>query len=186
LAHRKSTWSDYSKEWKEKLKSPLVYSAERQCYEIILAQALAIGAPKRYYLQMKECKKGVIPGVTRSNGTLPDKRKRRNLFKIIIAYKLLQRFHPNQEWVLLQTNRVLSWMGMESDKADRWCLDIQWNGEPLVETQSVIDYKKLRVNSNFLKEMDIQLLEQLPSTVPDGYQIYCDTGYGKDNELKTY
>jgi hypothetical protein len=178
------SWGAYSKKWKEILNTSLVYQAKTQCYENFLAQAVAMVAPKEQYLLMRECKNGWLPDVTNANGKLPDKRKRNNIFKLLVAYKILERFQPGQEWVLIQTNRVLAWLGMESDRSERWCTEILWRGEPLIYIESGSDYKKFKVNSDFLKEMDVQILVEEPECIPDGYQVYCDGGHGKDNELK--
>lgn len=183
LKEKGGDWTAYSNEWKEKLKSKYVYQAKKITYENILAQALVRGSLKEYCLMMKNTYESVlINDIRNAKEKKPDKRKQPTILKFIAAYKLLQRWHPGQKYVLIPTNRILSWMGFESDNTDRWCLDITWKCEPLFMKVSGGDYHKFSVNQAFLNEMDVQLLDYIPDVIPNGYDVYCDEG--KDNSLR--
>lgn len=110
-------------------------------------------------------------------------RRQRTILKLIAAYKVLQLLHPGQKYVLLQTNRILNWLGFDSDKEDRWCLDFNWRGEPVFLMKSYRNFKKISVSQAFLEEMDVQLCVGMPESVPNGYNIYQDAGHGRKNGL---
>lgn len=175
-------WLKYSEKWREILNSKYFYQAESLCYENILAQAIARGPLKSYYLVIKkEYENALENDIKNEKDKKPDSRRKNTLLKILAAYKILQRFHPGQESVLLQTNRILNWLGFNSDKDDRWCLGFQWCGENIFTKESTNNYKKLHVNQKFLKEMDVKLQEG--DLIPDGYNVYKDMGHGKQNGL---
>lgn len=174
-------WSKYSEKWKNSLNSGQVYQAERICYENIIAQAVARGALKKYNLVVKKEYEDIMNNDVRNeNGKKPDARKKKTILKLLAAYKILQLQHPNQKYVLLQTNRVLNWLGYKSDKKDRWCLKFKWCGEPIFLMDSHGDFKKFAVNQAFLEKIDVQLKEKQADERLEGYNIYLDDGHGKE------
>ena len=94
----------------------------------------------------------------------------------------MQIFHPEQKYVLLQPNRVLGWMGIRSDKKERWCLNYTWNNELLFKMESGEKHKKFYVNEEFLKVVDAQIREDVSEISKEEYIIYQDQGH--QNELK--
>lgn len=177
------SWQEYSGKWKKILNSQLLYQAESICFGNILAQAIAGGGLKTYYLVMNKAYEETLATELRNpDGKMPGQPKQKNILKILAAYKVLQRVHPQQKFVLLQTNRILNWMGFESDREQNWCLNITWRGEPLFTKDGGSDYKKICVNQDFLKEMDVHLQES--KTIPDGCHVYEDIGHGRKKALK--
>ena len=183
LKEKSDDWTAYSRKWKKHLNSENLYQAESLCYGNILAQA-ARGPLKSYALVIKnDYEKALKNEIRNQEGKAPDVRRQRTILKLIAAYKVLQLLHPGQKYVLLQTNRILNWLGFDSDKEDRWCLDFHWRGEPVFLMKSYRDFKKFSVNQAFLEEMDVRLWEGVPESVPNGYSIYQDAGPGKKNGL---
>ena len=172
------SWSDYSNEWSDKLKSNFAYKSNAFCYDSILAQAVSRGRLKTYYLGINESYENVFgEDIKTSANKTPDARKRKTLIKLIAAYKLLQKFHEGQKSVLIQSNRILNWLGYKSDKSDRWCSDILWKNKRIITIESYKDYKKMSVDEEFLKHFDIKLLDNQPQDIPKGYILYDDNGH---------
>lgn len=171
-------WTNYSKKWVSQLGEKKIYKAEVATYESILAQVIARGPLKTNYLVMKNAYIDAVKNDIRDGrGKTPGTIKKRNVIKLIAAYKMLQTLHPGQKYVLLQTNRVLAWLGMSSDKDDRWCLDFTWKDEALFLKEGSSDFKKYYVNQEFLDEMDVQILESISDLSREEYLIYQDAGH---------
>lgn len=179
-----SNWLQYSEEWRDKLKKKLVYQAKRFCYENILAQAIARGPLKEYYLMISNVyDKALKEEIRNGEKKMPDARKQKTILKFLAAYKILQRYHPGQKYVLLPTNRLLNWAGLANKNENVWCIDLRWNDKPLFLKETGRDYIKFCVEPSFVKSMDICLLEELPKVVPNDHRIYRDGGYGKSAGL---
>lgn len=175
-------WSNYSEKWVPQLRTKNIYQAETTSYESVLAQVIARGPLKTYYLVMRDNYADALKNdIKDGEGKVPGVRKQRNLIKLIAAYKALQLLHPGQEYVLLQTNRVLGWLGLGSDKDDRWCLDFTWRGEPLFLKDGDKDFKKFYVNQSFLEAVDAQIKENVSDFSKEEYVVYQDAGH--QNEL---
>lgn len=184
IAEQSNDWSTYSDKWSKSLNSKYLYRAEQLSYENILAQAIARGPLKNYYLCVAKDYDIVIKdGIKNDKGKSPDKRRQVTILKLLAAYMILRQLHPGQKYVLLQTNRILNWLGFESMKGDRWCLNFQWRGEPIFMQESHGDFLKFSVNQNFIKEMGIQLYDSTEGIDEKDYYIYQDDGAGKTKPL---
>lgn len=186
LKGKTCNWEEYSNKWKKTLNSKYLYQAESLCFENILAQAIARGPLQEYYLVIKKKYEDAIKNDIRDKnrkGKILDSRKQKTILKLLAAYKILQKLHPRQSYVLMQTNRILNWLGYESDNKERWCLDLTWCGEQIFFIDSDYDFKKMSVNQKFLNEMDVHLQEASSTSILSEYDIYQDTGYGKKNGL---
>lgn len=165
-------WDEYSNEWKGKLNSVFVFTAKRNCYDSILSSALALGPLKTYYLKMKP---------DNLNVTKPTHNK---FLKLLAVYMLQKHFHKGQEWVLFPTQRTQNWMGLD-DNNSRWCVVADNDGQKLFSSQTQNGRTKITINSEVLKLLDAELLESKPEFIPNGYVVYCDTGFGTKNSLNT-
>ena len=178
------TWSEYSTKWKATFGSVYVYRSEQVGYENILAQAIARGPLKNYYLVInKKYGEAVDNEIKNSNDKKPDARRQRTMLKLLSAYMLLRQLHPGQSYVLLQTSRILNWLGFESDKADRWCVDYFWQENPIFYIEKNDDYKKFKVDEKFLLAMDVKIMEEIACIETNEYDIYQDDGHGKNTPL---
>jgi len=184
LKEKGASWSVYSIEWKAKLCSKSVYYAESICYENILAQAVARGPLKTYYLVVDKKYDELIQNEVKTDkGKRPDKRRQRNMLKLLGTYKVLQLFHPGQKSVLMQTNRIANWLGLSSVKDDRWCLELRWKNEPIFQKEGFGSYMKFSVNQSFLEMIDLQLMERIEEIDRTKYNVYGDNGHGRSNGL---
>lgn len=183
--HQGGNWSKYCDEWKSKLNSSMIYRAEKLGYENILAQAAARGPLKKWYLVMDKSYEDItLREIKNSKGKKLDVRKQRSLTKILAAYLVLKQLHPKQEYILSQTNRILYWLGYDSYKKDRLCLDLTWNNSTLIEEYNdYADFKKIRVNPEFVKMLKFKLIED-PAECSENCLVFQDVGHGKENELK--
>lgn len=177
------TWQAYSDKWCDAWKEPMAYKLKQQVYPNIIAQALARGELKEYVLVTKKCK-DFFADIQNEKGKKPPKGRRATLLKLIAAYKILQLQQPGQKYVLMPTNRILNWCGYSSYKADRMCLNLQWKKHPLVLVESHKDFRKFCINSDFMDEMKICLVEKEKATNIDHeqYDIYQD--YGQSQGLE--
>lgn len=179
LKGKTGSWEEYSTKWNKTLNSKYVYQAESFCFENILAQAIARGPLKEYYLVIKKKYEDAIKNdIKGKNEKTPDARKQRTILKLLAAYRILQKLHPEQSYVLMQANRILNWLGYESSNKDRWCPDLTWCGEPIFLIKSDYDFKKMSINQEFLNEMDIHLREDISEINRNEYDIYQDAGHG--------
>ena len=179
----KNIWPKYTNKRANELRTENIYKANAISYEGILAQTIARGPLKTYYLVVKKDYTDVVGNAIKDEkGEVPKNVKKRNIMKLIASYKILQIFHPEQKYVLLQPNRVLGWMGIRSDKKERWCLNYTWNNELLFKMESGEKHKKFYGNEEFLKVVDAQIREDVSEISKEEYIIYQDQGH--QNELK--
>lgn len=179
------TWRAYSDKWCDAWKASMAYKLKQLVYPNIIAQALARGELKEYVLVTKKCK-DFFADIQNEKGKKPSKERRATLLKLIAAYKILQLQQPGQKYVLMPTNRILNWCGYNSYKPDRMCPSLRWKNAPLVLVESHKDFRKFRIHSDFLSEMEIQLVEKKEAANIDHerYDIYQDYGHGKDKGLE--
>lgn len=178
-------WQAYSDKWCDAWKESMAYKLKQLVYPNIIAQALARGELKEYVLVTKKCD-DFFADIQDEKGKRPPKGRRATLLKLIAAYKILQLQQPGQKYVLMPTNRILNWCGYNSYKSDRMCPDLRWKNAPLVLVESHKDFRKFRIHSDFLSEMEIQLIEKKEAANIDHerYDIYQDYGHGKDKGLE--
>ena len=182
---RVGDWTIYSQKWSEHLKSDAIYSVKAIRYGNILAQAVARGPLKEYYLVVDKKYEEAVNNkeeIQNENHKKPDIRKRRSMLKLLGAYKVLQLLHPGQKYVVMQKNRILNWLGLCSYTKDRMCVEYKWRGEPIFLLEEHKDFLKFSINQEFLKEMDVKLQDN-SNDIPDGRNIYRDNGHGEKNEL---
>ncbi len=173
-----SEWNKCSKEWTEKLNSELVYTTVKNNYETILAQALAQGELKTYYIRMKEEFNNIVFSKKDGKGkaAAPTKKK---IIKLISVYMLQSRFHKGQKWVVLPKRRFLNWLGEAKEERSRWLPGVSWEGNELFECASEHNSVKITVNQDFLETMDVKITETKPEHSEE-YNVYGDGGYGKE------
>lgn len=182
LEEKGGDWSAYSKEWSDKFHSNNVYRAKMMSYENIVAQAAARGPLKNYYLVIS--KNILEKEVRNSKGKKPASGRQKTILKILGAYKVLQLLHPGQESVLMQTARILNWLGYEANKPRRIIGDLTWNDKYIFSLDDYGDFLKLSVNQDFLSAIDISLQEDTSNISLNSYDIYKDAGHGKKNGLE--
>ena len=185
LKEEGGAWSVYSLEWKKKLHSSNVYRAEKVSYENILAQAVARGSLKNYYLVVSKKYEDIINNeVINAKGKRLATGRQRTMLKFLGAYSVLQLLHPKQKFVLMQSARILNWLGYDANKPERIVGDIIWNGEPIFQLDGQGDFRKFSVNSKFLSEIELKVQEGEINQEPDVYDMYQDIGHGKKKGLR--
>lgn len=185
LTNDNSPWEEYSETWRKKLNSAKVYTAESISYDSILSNVFARGPLKNYYLAASIGYPKALTRIKNDKDKTPDSRKQRTILKLIAAYEVLRQCHPDQKYVLLQTNRVLNWLGFKSDNSSNWCTNLMWeDNEPLFIVEGHQDFKKFCVNQNFLNDMKIKLEEAASCSKSENTDYYYDTGHGSDKSLE--
>ena len=177
-------WSKYGTKYKlEKMQRKIYFSNDFSYYDI-LAQIMARGELKEYYLAVKKEYPTVLAQeVKNEKDKSPNVTRQKNIIKFIASHKLLQVFQPNQNSVVLQPSRILNWLGIKSDKENRWCTEFKWQGQPLFIKDSYRDFKKFTVNPEFLELLDVKLIKCIEEVDTNEYIIYKDGGSGKDKLL---
>lgn len=177
-----ASWDDYSSTWKEHLNNDLIYRRVGNCYETILAEAIAQGPLKIYYLTMKKDYEDISFTKPEGKGNI-SKPTKNKIIKFIATYMLQTRFHPEQKWVVAPKLRMLNWLGYDTNKHTKWFPEVLWNGENPFGRVSENNIAKITVNQNFINDMGIKITATKPKEIHNEYNVYYDTGYGKKSPI---
>ena len=178
-------WKYYKDRWSKELDTGNVYQVKSFTYENVLADALGQGELKEYFLTFS--KEETLWESMGGGKRKVDMRAQRKILKFIAAYLLASRF-IQQKTVIFKKIPVLNWMGIDNDNKVS-CFPIQsWKGAPFYESIPYVDFVKVRMNEDFMKEYDIQLIEkeQVEEYLGKGYSVYRDAGHGKEAAQALY
>ena len=177
------TWEQYKAEWKNKLLNTYhIYSSKDFCYENMLADAIAMGELKEYYLAIKGNQDMFWKDIQKNNKT-PEKRTRDKTLKLLAAYLQLQKYYEHSDMVLLRKIRVLNWMGISGRNTEDWNPLIKWSNKYVFKSENGYDYVKLGIDKEFLSTYNIQLIDadEKSKFIHQGYMVFGDNG--KELEL---
>lgn len=174
-------WERYVTNWKERLMTPEVnlYSSKRFCYENILADALADGELKVYYLVFNVDENILNASLSKDEEKININTFQKN-YKFIAAYLLTAKHSGNQETIYFRKIRFLNWLGHDNDNLRSWFPGLKWKGNDICQRFPGKDFVKLKMNNNFIKNYDIKLIDEteLKAYKNKKYTILKDNGHG--------
>lgn len=179
----KAEWDDFVKTFHTRFlnKRGYLYTSKEVCYENIIADALADGPLKNYYLIFRGDDTRFNTSLQSPNGkglTTPTYQKN---YKLLATNLLAMKRADGVKTVYIRKLRLLNWLGYDSDKWTNWFPGLKWEKQAICKRISGDDYVKLQINNEFVQKFDLKIIEktELKDYQKKEYTILKDCGHNK-------